>query len=92
MEYLAETIVSFMGNHSSIQSMNNFLLSNPIAADPPFPNWGGNATHFGFSVNATFDDTADSPEHPIWNFTYYYDWNLKAERYDHELGQHIDVC
>ena len=24
--------------------------------------------------------------------TYYYDWNLKAERYDHHEGQHIDVC
>jgi hypothetical protein len=35
---------------------------------------------------------ADAPEHPVWNFTYYYDWNLKAERYDHHKGQHIDVC
>ena len=63
-----------------------------VVADPPFPNWGGNATHFAFSVDATFTDTADAPEHPVWNFSYYYDWNLKAERYDHAEGQHIDVC
>jgi hypothetical protein len=62
------------------------------ATEPPVPNWGGNASHFAFSVNATFYDTADSPTHPSWNFSYYYDWNLKAERYDHSTGQGIDVC
>jgi hypothetical protein len=68
------------------------ILCAAVAADPPVPNWGGNATHFAFSVNATFTDTADAPKHPVWNFSYYYDWNLKAERYDHAEGQHIDVC
>ena len=53
---------------------------------PPTPNWGGNNTHFGFSVNATLNDVSDAPDHPIWNFSYYYDWNLKAERYDHHQG------
>jgi hypothetical protein len=62
------------------------------AIAPPVPNWGGNATHFAFSVEATFTDVADAPEHPVWNFSYYYDWNLRAERYDHHEGQHIDVC
>jgi hypothetical protein len=62
------------------------------AADPPVPNWGGNATHFAFSVKATFNDTADAPEHPVWDFAYYYDWSLRAERYEHAEGQHIDVC
>ena len=63
-----------------------------LAGEPPVPNWGGNAAHFAFSVQATFTDTADAPQHPVWNFSYYYDWNLKAERYDHATGQHIDVC
>jgi hypothetical protein len=64
------------------------------AATPPVPNWGGNAAHFGFSVEATFTDPADAGPGPnsVWNFTYYYDWKLKAERYDHQKGQHIDVC
>jgi len=61
-------------------------------ADPPVPNWGGNVAHFAFSVDATFTDVADAPEHPVWNFSYHYDWNLKAERYDHHQGQHIDAC
>ena len=68
------------------------LSAAAVSADPPAPNWGGNAAHFAFSVNATFTDTADAPEHPVWNFSYHYDWSLKAERYDHEAGQHIDVC
>ena len=68
------------------------VASAASVSAPPVPNWGGNATHFAFSVNATFTDTADAPKHPVWNFSYYYDWNLKAERYDHRQGQHIDVC
>lgn len=67
----------------------SIALSN---AEPNVPNWGGNSTHFAFSVDATFYDPADAPEHPTWDFSYYYDWYLKAERYDHEEGQHIDVC
>jgi hypothetical protein len=63
-----------------------------IGAEPPVPNWGGNKDHFAFSVDATFYDPADAPDHPTWDFSYYYDWNLKAERYDHDEGQHIDVC
>jgi hypothetical protein len=77
----------------SIQEMLFLGTACPaIAGEPPVPNWGGNAAHFAFSVNASFTDTADAPEHPIWNFSYYYNWNLKAERYDHAAGQHIDVC
>ena len=59
---------------------------------PPTPNWGGNSTHFGFSINATMTNPADAASHPVWNFSYYYDWSLKAERYDHHLGQHDLVC
>jgi hypothetical protein len=68
------------------------IACSALSSEPPIPNWGGNAAQFSFSVNATFTDTADAPQHPVWNFSYYYDWNLKAERYDHAPGQHIDVC
>lgn len=46
-----------------------------------FPIWGGN-TRYSVNVNMLYDK-------PImrWNFTYYYDWNLKAERYEHQAPQ-----
>jgi len=39
------------------------------------PIWGGNL-RYSVNVSILYDD-------PImrWNFTYYYDWNVKAERY-----------
>ena len=70
----------------------NATASGAFTGEPPVPNWGGNAEHYAFSVNATFTDTADAPDHPVWNFSYYYNWDLKAERYDHATGEHIDVC
>lgn len=50
------------------------------------PIWGGN---FQYVVNVSilYDD-------PImrWNFTYYYNWNFKAERYEHRAPQVDEMC
>ena len=27
-----------------------------------------------------------------WTFTYYYDWNQKVERYEHQKGQNDELC
>lgn len=45
------------------------------------PNWGGNP-RYSVKVQMQNDDPAVK-----WNFTYYYDWNLKAERYEHEAPE-----
>ncbi len=33
----------------------------------------------------------DDPQ-VTWNFTYFYDWNLKAERYEHEAPEQDEMC
>ena len=54
-----------------------------IFADPPKPFWGGNPI---YKVNVSFLNND-----PVmrWNLSYYYNWNLKAERYEHQ-GPHAD--
>jgi hypothetical protein len=49
------------------------LLGFTLTQTPPI--WGGN-TRYSVDVNILYDK-------PImrWNFTYYYDWNVKSERY-----------
>lgn len=27
-----------------------------------------------------------------WTFTYFYDWSIKAERYEHQQGQYDEMC
>jgi hypothetical protein len=44
-----------------------FAGSARASADPPAPNWGGNATHFAFSVNATFTDPG---KHLMYEYVY----------------------
>ena len=45
------------------------------------PNWGNNPT-YTVSVYMVYDDPAVN-----WTFTYYYDWNKKVEKYEHQKGQ-----
>lgn len=54
------------------------------APSPPF--WGGNPK---YTVNITLMN--DNPK-VTWNFTYYYDSTLKAERYEHQAPQTDEMC
>lgn len=49
-------------------------LAAVVAAQKP-PFWGGNP-RYTVKVKMLNNDPIVS-----WNFTYFYDWNLKAERY-----------
>jgi hypothetical protein len=42
------------------------------------PTWGGNP-RYTVRVKMLNDDPVAT-----WNFTYFYDWTQKAERYEHE--------
>ena len=55
------------------------LLGYCIAQTPP--TWGGNP-RYTVNVLMTYDDPITK-----WNFTYYYDWSIKAERYEHEAPE-----
>jgi hypothetical protein len=50
------------------------------------PTWGGNKV-YTVKVGMVNNDPKVN-----WTFTYYYDWNLKAERYEHEAGQEDEMC
>lgn len=60
------------------------LLIGVFSQSPP--TWGGNPR---YTVKVTILN--DNPA-VVWNFTYYYDWNLKAERYEHEAPQQDQMC
>jgi hypothetical protein len=49
-------------------------LAVVLSAQTP-PSWGGNP-RYTVKVKMLNNDPIVS-----WNFTYFYDWNLKAERY-----------
>jgi hypothetical protein len=51
---------------------------------PPF--WGGNP-RYTVRVKMLYD----SPK-IVWNFTYYYDWNFKVEKYEHDAPQANQIC
>jgi hypothetical protein len=55
------------------------LILSSTAPTPPI--WGG---ALQYSVNVSLINNK-----PImtWNFTYYYNWNLKSERYEHHAPQ-----
>jgi hypothetical protein len=59
------------------------LICLSCQQSPPF--WGGN-TRYTVNVNINYNPGV------AWKFTYYYDWNLKAERYEHDADQASDVC
>lgn len=60
------------------------LLMVVLSQKPPF--WGGNP-RYTVKVLMLNDNPAVS-----WNFTYYYDWSLKAERYEHQAPQQDEMC
>ena len=55
------------------------IFSCSFSQTPPI--WGGNM-RYSVNVSILYDQ-------PImrWNFTYYYDWNVKSERYEHRAPQ-----
>jgi len=53
------------------------------------PIWGG-AESYSVMVNMT--DVSDSPQHPQWQFMYYYDASRRESRYDHLGAQYDEVC
>ena len=55
------------------------LITLQEAPSPPF--WGGNPQ---YTVRVLM--TNDHPQMQ-WNFTYYYDATIKADRYEHEAPQ-----
>ena len=61
-------------------------------SNPAPPNWGGNSSVLAWSAQVSMTDKSDSPLHPKWSFSYFYDWNLRASRYEHGEGQHDEVC
>jgi hypothetical protein len=57
-----------------------------VAVGQTPPSWGGNP-RYTVRVKMLNDKPAVS-----WNFTYFYDWTLKAERYEHEAPQEDEMC
>ena len=60
------------------------LSSTSLCQRPPY--WGGNPR---FTVNATMLNNDPAIR---WNFTYYYDWQVKAARYEHQSPQADEMC
>ena len=60
------------------------LISLSFCQTPP--SWGGNPR---YTVKVKMLN--DAPV-ATWNFMYYYDWNLKAERYEHDAPQEDEMC
>lgn len=60
------------------------LVVLALAQTPP--NWGGNP-RYTVKVKMLNDDPA-----VVWNFTYFYDWSLKSERYEHQAPQQDEMC
>ena len=60
--------------------------------DKTFPRWGGNDSVTEYSVKVNMTDISDSPKHPKWEFLYYYNDDIKAERYEHAAGQDDEIC
>lgn len=53
------------------------------------PRWGGSSI-WQAVVNET--NPADAPSHPQWQFRYFYNADLRADRYEHASGQHSELC
>eukprot|EP01061_Rhynchopus_euleeides_P045883 TRINITY_DN846_c0_g1_i11.p2 TRINITY_DN846_c0_g1~~TRINITY_DN846_c0_g1_i11.p2 ORF type:complete len:397 (+),score=156.38 TRINITY_DN846_c0_g1_i11:54-1193(+) len=62
------------------------------AAEPPIPRWGGNNETLAFQVKVNMTDISDSPDHPRWQFDYYYNATQGVSVYDHLAGQDDEVC
>lgn len=62
------------------------LLAVALASAESPPFWGGNP-RYTVKVKMLNDDPVAT-----WNFLYFYDWNLKAERYEHDAPQEDQMC
>ena len=60
------------------------LMFTALSQAPP--NWGGNP-RYSVKVLFVYNDPVTN-----WTFNYYYDWSVKAERYEHLQGQYDEVC
>lgn len=56
------------------------LLMNSTFQQTP-PSWGGNPR---YTVKVKL---LNNQPVATWNFIYYYDWNQKVERYEHEAQE-----
>eukprot|EP00755_Sulcionema_specki_P013390 Sspe_Gene.53855::Locus_29744_Transcript_1_1_Confidence_1.000_Length_2085::g.53855::m.53855 len=65
----------------------HYVTQTPTSEGVPL--WGG-AKMYRVEVNMT--DVSDAPQHPKWSFSYYYNANLRASRYEHHEGQYDEVC
>lgn len=69
-----------------------FALVCVFGVEKPPPRWGGNNTTLSWVALVNMTNFADAPGHPFWQFRYFYDWTLKADRYEHQEGQYDEVC
>ena len=71
---------------SSLKLILLVILMGLTFSAPTPPIWGG-ALQYTVNVSFIYDDPVMT-----WNFTYYYNWNLKAERYEHHAPQADEAC
>ena len=67
-------------------------LRGGVGGDPYPPRWGGNNATLAWSAEVNMTDVSDAPQHPSWRFLYFYDWELRASRYEHAQGNRDEVC
>ncbi len=60
---------------SSLNLILSLVFITISLSAPTPPIWGG-ALQYSVNVSIIYDEPVMT-----WNFTYYYNWNLKAERY-----------
>jgi hypothetical protein len=60
---------------SSLRLIVSLILITLTFTTPTPPIWGG-ALQYSVNVSMIYNKPVMT-----WNFTYYYNWNLKAERY-----------
>ena len=65
------------------------ILAAARGNEPALPYWGASKQ---WTCNVTLQN--GNPQSPvnIWNFTYYYDATIPADRYEHQQGQNDEVC
>ena len=66
------------------------ILTVCVFCDPPTPFWGGNPI-WNAKMSLYFIDKHTQESQ---NFTadYFYNWNLKAERYNYDANQNDEIC
>ena len=66
------------------------LLGVCVFADPPTPFWGGNPVWS--TKMSLYSKNGTKPEVENFTGTYYYNWNLKTERYNYDANQNDEMC